>query len=408
MAENNNPAKIAVFGYGTVGSGIVEVIDRNGDIIAERIGRALIVKYILDLREFKGDKHEAQIVHDVDVILNDPEIEIVCEAMGGTGAAYKFTKEALLKGKSVCTSNKAVVAEFGPELLKLARDNGCSYLFEASCGGGIAVIRPIRTSLSPEKIISIEGILNGTTNYILTKIEKEGADFDSVLKEAQKLGYAEADPSADIEGYDACRKIAILSSLAYGKTVDFKEIPTEGITKITKDDFAYMKELDATIKLLGFSYEEDGKYFARVAPFVVPGHNPLFAVNDVMNAILIEGNTLGETMYYGAGAGKLPTASAVVSDVIECALHKGKSLPSPWRDEKLVLADEGSAKRKFFVRVKDEGDNTDFKIRDTFGDVRILNKMVEGEVGFVTGELSENDFKAKSDKLNAISYIRLV
>lgn len=397
-------AKVAVLGYGTVGSGIVEVIKTNQDLINKRAGTEVDVKYILDLRDFPNDPYEELIVHDVDVIMNDPEVDIVCEAMGGTGAAYTFTKTALSKGKSVCTSNKALVAEYGTELLELAKANNCNYLFEASCGGGIPIIRPLRTSLSPEKIVAIKGILNGTTNYILTKMEQEGADFDAVLKDAQALGYAEANPEADIEGHDACRKIAILSSLGFGKTVYYKDVYTEGITKISIDDFAYMKQLKATIKLLGMSKEVDGKYFAMVAPFVLTRENPLYNVEDVMNAILVTGNTLGDTMYYGAGAGKLPTASAVVSDVIECAMHEGVHLACNWEPEKLPLSSLDDAERKFFVRIKTEDTE---KITKGFGEVKMLEAVKDGETAFVTPVMTEKAYKEKAADFQVISMIRV-
>lgn len=397
-------AKVAVLGYGTVGSGIVEVIKTNQELINKRAGREIDVKYILDLRDFPGDPYEDLIVHDVDVIMNDPEVDIVCEAMGGTGAAYAFTKTALSKGKSVCTSNKALVAEYGTELLELAKANNCNYLFEASCGGGIPIIRPLRSSLSPERIVAIKGILNGTTNYILTKMEQEGADFDAVLKDAQALGYAEANPEADIEGHDACRKIAILSSLGFGKTVYYKEVYTEGITKITIDDFAYMKQMNATIKLLGMSKEVDGSYFAMVAPFVLTKENPLFHVEGVMNAILVTGNTLGDTMYYGAGAGKLPTASAVVSDVIECAMHEGIYLDCNWETEKLALSSLDQAKRKFFVRVSGCAED---QIKAAFGDVEVLSGVKEGELGFVTDVMTEDGYREKAAAFDVVSMIRV-
>lgn len=396
--------KVAVLGYGTVGSGIVEVIKTNQELIEKRVGEKIDVKYVLDLREFPGDPYEDLIIHDVDTIMNDPEISIVCEAMGGTGAAYKFTKMALEKGKNVCTPNKAMVAEFGPELMKLAKEKGCNYLFEASCGGGIPIIRPLQTALLPEKILAIKGILNGTTNYILTRMEKEGADFDAVLKDAQALGYAEANPEADVEGHDACRKISILSSLAYGNTVNFKEVYTEGITKITTDDFAYAKKLGATIKLLGMSQDVDGKYFAMVAPFVITKESPLYSVNDVMNAILVTGNTLGDTMYYGAGAGKLPTASAVVSDVIECAMKQGQVIPCTWEEEKLSLSALDDAKRRFFVRVAGEDKAA---VENAFGKVTFIDGVKAAELGFVTDVLSESEYAKKAESFEVISMIRM-
>ena len=251
--------KVAVLGYGTVGSGIVEVIKTNQDMVNKKAGDEIDVKYILDLRDFPGDPYENLVVHDVEIILNDPEVLVIAEAMGGVEPAYTFTKRALSAGKSVCTSNKELVAKHGAELIELARVNKCNYMFEASVGGGIPIIRPLNASLTPERVDGITGILNGTTNYILTKMEKEGSDFDTVLKEAQDKGYAERNPEADVEGYDACRKIAILSSLIYGKNVNFENIYTEGITKITTNDFAYAKKAGYTIKLLAMSKEVDGK-----------------------------------------------------------------------------------------------------------------------------------------------------
>lgn len=396
--------KVAVLGYGTVGSGIVEVIKTNQDLIEKRVGEKIDVKYVLDLREFPGDPYEDLIIHDVDTIMNDPEISIVVEAMGGTGAAYKFTRMALEKGKNVCTPNKAMVAEFGPELMELAKEKGCNYLFEASCGGGIPIIRPLQTALLPEKILAIKGILNGTTNYILTRMEKEGADFDAVLKDAQALGYAEANPEADVEGHDACRKISILSSLAYGNTVNFKEVYTEGITKITTDDFAYAKKLGATIKLLGMSQNVNDQYFAMVAPFVITNESPLYSVNDVMNAILVTGNTLGDTMYYGAGAGKLPTASAVVSDVIECAMKQGELIPCTWKAEALTLSSLSDAKRRFFVRVAGEDKSA---VENAFGKVTFIEGVKKSELGFVTEVISESDYAKKAEAFDVISMIRM-
>lgn len=395
-------SKVAVLGYGTVGSGVVEVIKTNQEVINKRVGSEVDVKYILDLRDFPGDPYESLITHDVNVIMEDPEVDIVCEAMGGIGAAYTFTKMALEAGKNVCTSNKALVAEYGPELLALATEHNCNYLFEASCGGGIPIIRPIQTCLLQEQITAIKGIINGTTNYILTKMENEGADFDAVLKDAQALGYAEADPTADIEGHDVQRKIAILSSLAFGNTVFYQDVVTEGITKISIDDFKYMKQLNATIKLLGMSQVVDGQYFAMVAPFVLTKESPLYSVNDVMNAVLVTGNTLGESMYYGAGAGKLPTASAVVADVIDCAMHA--EIPCTWKPEKLTLSSLDDAKRRFFVRVADADEA---KAKAAFGDVEFLQPEVAGEVAFVTGIMSEADYKKKAEAVNVVSMIRM-
>ena len=391
--------KVAVLGYGTVGSGIVEVIKTNQDMVNKKAGDEIDVKYILDLRDFPGDPYENLVVHDVEIILNDPEVLVIAEAMGGVEPAYTFTKRALSAGKSVCTSNKELVAKHGAELIELARVNKCNYMFEASVGGGIPIIRPLNASLTPERVDGITGILNGTTNYILTKMEKEGSDFDTVLKEAQDKGYAERNPEADVEGYDACRKIAILSSLIYGKNVNFEHIYTEGITKITTNDFAYAKKAGYTIKLLAMSKEVDGKYFAMVTPCMINDQNPLYFVNDVFNGILVHGNTLGNTMYYGAGAGKLPTASAVVSDIIDCVKHLGKTVFCFWDKEELTLSSMDDSVKRFFVRVKD----ADFaKAKEVFGDVEEIDAQIVGEKGFFTQAMSEKAFKEKSAQVGEI------
>lgn len=391
--------KVAVLGYGTVGSGIVEVIKTNQEMVNKKAGDEIDVKYILDLRDFPGDPYENLVVHDVEIILNDPEVLVIAEAMGGVEPAYTFTKRALSAGKSVCTSNKELVAKHGAELIELASTNKCNYMFEASVGGGIPIIRPLNASLTPERVDGITGILNGTTNYILTKMEKEGSDFDTVLKEAQDKGYAERNPEADVEGYDACRKIAILSSLIYGKNVNFENIYTEGITKITTNDFAYAKKAGYTIKLLAMSKEVDGKYFAMVTPCMINDQNPLYFVNDVFNGILVHGNTLGNTMYYGAGAGKLPTASAVVSDIIDCVKHLGKTVFCFWDKEELTLSSMDDSVKRFFVRVKD----ADFaKAKEVFGDVEEIDAQIAGEKGFFTQAMSEKAFKEKSAQVGEI------
>ena len=317
---------VAVLGYGTVGSGVVEVIEKNKDMVNKKSAQELEVKYILDLRDFPGDPYENKVIHDFNTILQDDSVTIICETMGGVGAAYQFTKQALELGKSVCTSNKELVAKHGPELLQIAREHNCNYLFEASVGGGIPIIRPLNYSLTAEKIEAINGILNGTTNYILSKMEKEGADFAAVLKEAQDKGYAERNPEADVEGYDTCRKIAILTSLAFGSTVKFEEIQTEGITKISTADFAYAEKLGCVVKLLATSFKKDEKVYAITAPFLIDATHPLYNVNDVLNGIYIHGNVIGDVMFFGAGAGKLPTASAVVADVVDCVKHKGRNV----------------------------------------------------------------------------------
>ena len=395
--------QVAVMGYGTVGSGVVEVIEKNKEEINKKSNEALNIKYILDLRDFPGDPYEDKIVHDVEVILNDPEVQIICETMGGLKPAYEFTKRALMSGKSVCTSNKELVATHGPELIQIAHEHTCNYLFEASVGGGIPIIRPLNYSLTAEKIDAISGILNGTTNYILTKMEREGAAFEEVLKEAQEKGYAERNPEADIEGYDACRKIAILSSLMCGKNVRYQDIYTEGITKITADDFKYAKVMDCIIKLLGLAKEENGGLYAMVSPFLISKSHPLSMVNDVFNAVCVHGNMLGDSMYYGRGAGKLPTASAVVSDVVDCARHIGKIITCFWDAEDVKLTNVDEVERAFFVRVEKAKEQ---EAKETFGDVKEITAGVDGEFAFVTGRMSEKEFNEKAEKVGVISRIR--
>lgn len=396
--------KAAVLGYGTVGSGVVEVIDRNARQLEMRIGEGIEVKYILDLRDFPGDKHEAQVVHDINVILNDEEVSIVCETMGGVEPAFTFTKNALLKGKSVCTSNKELVAAHGPELIRIAKENNCSYLFEASCGGGIPVIRTMTEALSSEKIDSIMGILNGTTNYILTKMDKEGADFAQVLKEAQEKGYAERNPEADVEGYDVCRKIAILSSLMKGSYVKYEDIYTEGITKISADDFKYAKKMDMAVKLIALAKQQEDGFYAMVSPFLISREHPFYCVNDVFNAVFIHSNMLGDSMYYGRGAGKLPTASAVVADLVECACNEGRHIPVRWEAETAQVASCGQMVRRFFVRTGTEQE----EIARVFGQVQLVDAGISGECGFVTDPMTEKEFEEKAAQIQVISRIRLL
>ena len=398
--------QIAVLGYGTVGSGVVEVIETNKTDINKKAAEDLAVKYILDLRDFPGDPYEGKVVHDYNIILNDPEVKIICETMGGTKPAYDFTKQALLQGKSVCTSNKELVAAHGPELIKIAKENHCNYLFEASVGGGIPIIRPINYSLTAEHIDSITGILNGTTNYILTKMDREGADFEDVLKEAQEKGYAERNPEADVEGYDACRKIAILSSLMSGKNVSYEDIYTEGLTKITAADFKYAKQMNKSIKLLALSRDTQDGFFAMVAPFLISREHPLYSVNDVFNAVYVHGNMLGDSMYYGRGAGKLPTASAVVSDVVDCARHQGKTIMCFWDEEKVEVADVTSARRKFFVRIS--ADKREAAMA-AFGAMAEVNVGLMKEFGFMTQEMTEKEFNEKIEQIGGcINRIRIM
>ena len=381
--------RIAVLGYGTVGSGVVKVIQTNAKIIAKRAGQEVEVKYVLDLRDFPDDPIQSKVVHDFNVILEDPEVDIVVETMGGTKPAYEFVKKSLLAGKSVCTSNKELVAAYGAELVHIAKSKTVNFLFEASVGGGIPIIRPLNQSLTADRIEQINGILNGTTNYILTKMAQEGSDFADVLKEAQELGYAEKDPTADVEGYDACRKIAILTSLAYGQQVDYEDIYTEGITKITAKDFKYAKALGAAIKIFGTSRKEGNKLYAMVAPQMIQADNPLYAVNDVFNAICVTGNMLGDVMFYGKGAGKEATASAVVSDVVDAVKHMNVNVMTIWEDEKQEVAPMDEMKNRFFVRI---GTSEKAKAEDLFEEVTPVDGGIADEFGFLTGTMTEKEF----------------
>lgn len=400
---------IAVLGYGTVGSGVVEVIDTNGTEIDKRAGDSINIKYVLDLRDFPGDRVEPILVHDFEVILNDPEIDVVVEVMGGVEPAYTFVKKSLIAGKSVCTSNKELVAAHGPELLSVAKKNNVNFLFEASVGGAIPVIRPLRSSLTADTILEIKGILNGTTNYILTQMEKEGWEFDKALKTAQELGYAERNPEADIEGYDSCRKIAILSSLAFGRNVNYEDIYTEGISKITATDIKYAEKLGGAIKLLASSTFEDGKHFAMVAPFIVPASHPLYSVSGVYNAIFVKGSQIGDIMFYGSGAGKLPTACAVVSDIVDAAKHIGKNINTLWSEDKLELTGTEDATRRFFVRVKAKRTGNEDEVKNLFKDVKIV-ELAEfpDEFAFVTEKIPEKEFNELYEKIpGAAGRIRL-
>ncbi len=386
--------KIAVLGYGTIGSGVVEVVEKNAASIEKRAGEKIEVKYVLDLREFPGDPVQDILVHDYSVIAEDEEIGVIVETMGGTKPAYDFVKTALLNGKSVCTSNKELVAAHGAELIQIAEDKQVNFFFEASVGGGIPIIRPLNQCITADEIEQINGILNGTTNFILSKMADEGADFADVLKEAQQLGYAEKDPTADVEGYDACRKIAILTSLAYGKQVDYEDIYTEGITKITASDFKYAKQAGLAIKIFGMSKKVGSSVYAMVAPQMIGSGHPLYSVNGVFNGISVKGNMLGDVMFYGAGAGKLPTASAVVADVVAAVKHQGDHVPITWSSEKLEISSVKEMETRFFVRV-DESEKQ--KIQDVFGEVQMIDAGVGGECGFITSGMKEKEFAKKAE-----------
>ena len=391
--------KVAVMGYGTIGSGVVEILEKNAARIKKNAGENIEVKYVLDLREFEGDPIQSRIVHDYQIIANDPEIRVVVETMGGVEPAYTFVKAMLEAGKHVTTSNKALVADKGAELIALAEEKNVNFLFEASVGGGIPIIRPLMSSITGDEIEEISGIVNGTTNYMLTKMTNEGLAFDEVLKEAQAKGYAEKDPTADVEGYDACRKIAILTSLVCGQQVNYEDIHAEGITKITPTDIRYAKKMGRVIKLLAMSRQTKDGYVAMVAPFLLPASHPLYNVNDVFNAIFVKGNMLGDAMFYGSGAGKLPTASAVVGDIVDMVKHMNTHIMLTWDAEPVKLADYKTNETRFFVRAKASKE----EISNTFGAVDFVDiEELADEIGFVTATMSEKEYEEKADRLSGV------
>ena len=384
---------IAILGFGTVGSGVYEILKNGKDDIKKRVGEEIKVKHILDIRDFSSHEDAHLFTNDYNIILNDESVEVVAEVIGGVEPSYTFTREALMAGKSVVTSNKELVATYGKELFKIAKENNCSYLFEAAVGGGIPLIRPMYKCLAANNITKIMGILNGTTNYILTKMINEGNEFDEVLKTAQELGYAERNPQADIEGYDTCRKISILSSLVLGKQVDPDKINTQGITDITAEDVLYAEKTGSVIKLIGYSEIKDGKVYARVSPMFIKKDNPLAGVWDVFNAAMITGNSVGDVMFYGRGAGKLPTASAVLGDIID--LCRDKSSFMEWLDtdeDVFVSADE--AYTGAFIRTDD-----DAELEEKYGAVPI-DAGISGEKGYLIPCISETELsRIKAKKI---------
>ena len=403
-------AKIAILGFGTVGSGVYEVLCRNAAGVSRRAGEPVEVKYILDPKDFSNHPDAHLFIKNFDTILEDSEIKVVVETIGGTRFAYPYVKACLESGRSVCTSNKEMVATYGAELLGLAKEHGCAFLFEASVGGGTPIITPMHQCLAANVITEVEGIVNGTTNFMLTKMVRENLGFDEALKIAQQLGYAETkDPSDDVDGRDACRKIAILSSLMFGKNVDSEKIPTEGITKITAADFEYANATEHTIKLLGRSRAiDDDTAEVMVAPFMLPKDHPLAMVYGVFNAVFVTGNMLGDSMYYGRGAGKLPTASAVVSDVIDCARHQGKVIMCFWDKEEVKLVDTGESVRSFFIRAK-AGAEANVEAAFPGGKELHLEDRKE-DFGYFTQPMKESEFLAKYEALGEqmLGRIRLV
>ncbi len=397
-------AKIALLGYGTIGQGVAEVLRVNKESIAKKAGQDIEIKYILDLRDFPGDVNEDKVIHDYEFIANDPEVSVVVEMMGGIEPAYTFCKQALLAGKSVATSNKALVIKHGAELIAIAKEKALNFMFEASVGGGIPIIRPLISCLTADVVEEITGILNGTTNYMMYQMTENGSEFDDVLRTAQAKGYAEADPTADIEGHDACRKIAILTSLASGKQVDFEDIHCEGITKISAIDIKYAKAMGRKIKLLASSWLKDGQYSAMVSPVMLSEEHPLYNVDNVFNGVFVHGNMLDDAMFYGRGAGSLPTASAVAADIVDIVKNFGRNIAIEWSDDKLELGDYKEAEYKFFVRAK----ATATQAEEAFGPIMcIFIPGVTDEIAFVTESMSGASYEAAAAKLDIINMIRV-
>lgn len=397
--------KIAILGYGTIGSGVYKVFETNPETVDKKAGERISVKYVLDLRDFPGDPAEDKLVHDYKIIVNDPEVECVVETMGGDKPAYTFVKECLLAGKSVCTSNKEMVANHGPELIQIAKDKKTNFFFEASVGGAIPIIRPINESFCADEILEIRGIINGTTNYILTKMDHEGTDYETALAEAQDKGYAERNPEADVEGYDPARKIAILASLACGHFVDYKDIYTEGITKLTAFDFEYANRLGKSIKLIASMRKQDGNVFASVCPMLIDESSPLFTVNDVNNGILVNGKYSGTIMFYGRGAGSLPTASAVGADVVEICRNRGRNVPIIWDSEKQKVTERLEEKNDFFVRVASFNKK---KALEVFGEKIEDVKPANGEYAFIVRNITEREYEEAASRVRVINKIRIL
>ncbi len=388
---------IAILGLGVVGSGTADMLTQNRELIKERIGEEVNIKYVLDIKDKPESPYAEKIVHDYDIILNDPEVTIVAEVMGGSHPAFEFSMQALSKGKNVVTSNKEVVSNFGDQLLACAKENNVSYLFEASVGGGIPVLHPLSSDLSANNVKGIVGILNGTTNYILTKMKNEGASFEDALSEAQKKGYAEANPSADIDGIDACRKICILTAIAYGKLVDTKDIHTEGITCIRREDVAVMDKVGACIKLLGKTVlTENKEVYVMVAPFVIGSDNPLSSVDDVFNAITVEGDFVGDVTFRGRGAGAFPTASAVCGDIMNIISGSCTNLRyKPWQKaDETFLSDFSHFACKRYLSFADTDINAAQVI---FGDIEIIQEA--SEISFITESITENELNDKIARL---------
>lgn len=411
-------AKIAVMGFGVVGSGTVELFYKNKEILEKRCGTELDIKYILDLRDFPDSPFKDKLTKNFDDILNDPEITVVAELMGGKTFAYDYTKRLLSKGVSVVTSNKELVAAYGAELISIAKKNSCNYLFEASVGGGIPIIRPLHQCLAANRFERIAGILNGTTNYILTKMIYDQLSFNEALAQAQALGYAERDPSADVDGHDATRKLCILGSLAFGKHIYPEYVHCSGIREITLDDVEYAETAGYAIKLIGLIENTDQGLCATVCPRLVSVNNPLSSVNDVYNAIMVTGDAVGDTLFFGKGAGKFPTASAVVADILDAVKHHGKEIISlNWQDstDRSFMRHYKSANVSMYVRIKAEkADSLKEWITGLFGYVDFIPRKQRtlDELAFISPSLKEEEIdkklKALSEKSEIKKKIRLL
>ena len=394
-------AKVAIMGYGTVGSGVYDIIKTNSDKLSRSAnGESVDIKYILDIRDFDDHPEKELFTKEFNDILNDDEVSVVAEVMGGLHPAYEFTKSLLEAGKSVVTSNKELVATYGTELLEIARGKNVNYFFEASVGGGIPIIRPMHQCLTANNILKIAGILNGTTNYILDQMIRKGKTFETALKDAQNNGFAERNPAADIEGHDACRKIAILASLASGKMIDYNDIDTDGITNITLDDVKYAAAMDSVIKLIGYAqFDENGKVYSIVSPMVIKNSSPLAGVDGVFNAIMVTGECVGDVMFYGKGAGKLPTASAVVADVVDAVKHSDRSKKIFWeKPTENIMADIDSKKFEYFVRTTDSAEN----VQKIFGKCEFVDNIIDNESAFVTSPLTKSEVEEKLAKLSDV------
>lgn len=396
---------IAIMGYGTVGSGVAEIIVTHKESLAKRAKEEINIKYILDIREFPGDPLEEKFTKDFNDIINDDEVKVVVEVMGGLHPAYDFVKACLEKGKSVATSNKELVAAKGAELLQIAQDNNVNFLFEASVGGGIPIIRPMSQCLAANEVVEVAGILNGTTNFILTKMIRDQMSFEDALALAQQLGYAEKDPTADVEGLDAVRKICILASLAYGKHVYPDNIHTEGISKITLADVAYASAWGGVIKLIGSVKKlDDGRIDIFVAPMILDSGSQLAGVDDVFNGIMVRGDSTGDVVFYGKGAGKMPTASAVVADVIDCIKHLKARKYLYWADSEneYVLPYDESVCSMYLRVFYEDGADINAIAADIFGEVSFINRQGnKNEAAFVTKQMTVKHFNELAEKLNS-------